>query len=108
MKRPTCTAPRPATVADGAGRSVCDGLTAQPIALRLARLVASCRRTDALLAALTAVEYAAIHCRIDADEHAALVELHRRMHHQLLARELRATIAGRSVTMLVRGPSFEA
>jgi hypothetical protein len=58
MKRPTCTAPRPATVDNGAGRSVCDGLAAQPIALRLARLVASCRRTDALLAALTAVEYA--------------------------------------------------
>jgi hypothetical protein len=102
MKRPTCTAPRPATVDNGAGRSVCDGLAAQPIALRLARLVASCRRTDALLAALTAVEYAAIHCRIDADERTALAALHRRVHRQLLARELRATSAGRSVTVLVR------
>lgn len=102
MKRPTCTASSPATVAVAAGRYVCDGLAPESIAQQLVRRVARSVDLDALLEALVAVEHARIHCRIDADEHTALTAIHARRHRALLRREMQSSPARRSVLMLVR------
>lgn len=102
MRRPTCTGPSPETTTSDSGRWVCDGIEPVPFARQLAHRIAEVRDLDALLEAFVAIEHARIHCRIDSDDYTVLVEMHRRTYRRLMARALRDSPRGRSVTMLVR------
>lgn len=102
MMRPTCTGPSLTTLDAVGCRVGCDGLTAPAPAHRLARTIARANTFAALHNALVAVEYAAIHCRISADERASLSALHGRRYSHLRRRELQRSGLYRSVTLVLR------
>lgn len=105
MMRPTCTGPGLATVDTAGCRCSCAALVAPTFARLLARAVARAKSFAALHDALVAVELAAIHCRIDSDEHARLSALHGRRYSCLRRRELQASGLYRSITLVVRDAS---
>lgn len=102
MMRPTCTGPSLNTLDTAGCRIGCDGLTSPTPARLLARTIARANTFAVLRDALVALEYAAIHCRINADEHASLSALHGRRYSCLRRRELQRSGLYRSVTLVLR------